>query len=162
MSAIAGAEVEGIEDTLVPGLPSGLAKTAPPASGKAATVVLSSARAIPSAAVQTTQARTTVLPSFEGNVPGQQERDRYRLVRVLGAGGMGEVSLAQDQDIDRSVGVNYLHPMLAVSGMLDRFVEVIRTVGILELPNIFPIHDVGIVYQGRFFFVMKHLDGETL
>jgi serine/threonine protein kinase len=160
MSAVSGVDVEGIDDTLVPVPPPGFEKTAP-ASGKAVTAILNSAAATPSP-TRTTQARTTVLPSSEGAQLGQQERDRYKLVRVLGAGGMGEVSLARDQDIDRAVAVKYLHPGLADPGMLARFVEEIRTVGHLEHPNIVPIHDVGLDEQGRYFFVMKHLDGETL
>ena len=158
-SASLESEVEGLEDTLIPSVASaGLAKTAVPLEKTA--VPASTTRAPPGA--RTTQARTTVLPSSTDSLPGQRERDRYRLVRVLGTGGMGEVSLAQDQDIERSVAVKYLHPNLADEGMVARFVEEIRTIGHLEHPNIVPIHDVGLDEQGRYFFVMKHLEGDTL
>src|SRR5262249_34071470 len=43
-----------------------------------------------------------------------------------------------------------------------RFVDEIRTVGRLEHPNIVPIHDVGVDELGRYFFVMKYVEGETL
>jgi len=111
---------------------------------------------------RTTQARTTVLPSFNAGAPVHHERDRYLLREVLGRGGMGEVVLCRDEDIDRDVALKYLHPELAGDAGIARFVEEIRTVGKLEHPNIVPIHDVGLDQQGRYFFVMKRLDGETL
>ena len=45
---------------------------------------------------------------------------------------------------------------------LARFVEEIRTTGGLEHPNIVPIHDVGLDEKGRYYFIMKYVDGETL
>jgi serine/threonine protein kinase len=45
---------------------------------------------------------------------------------------------------------------------LSRFVAEIKTVGILEHPNIVPIHDVGMDPDGSFFFVMKFVEGETV
>ena len=47
-------------------------------------------------------------------------------------------------------------------GRVLRFAEEIRTVGQLEHPNIVPVHDVGVDSSGRYYFVMKHLRGETL
>lgn len=109
--------------------------------------------------------RTTVLPhvKWEGEVPQliPLERQRFEEVRPLGAGGMGEVVLAQDHDIDRSVAVKRL-PTEADPGLVLRFIEEIRTVGQLEHPNIVPLHDVGIDSAGRYYFVMKHLRGDTL
>jgi serine/threonine-protein kinase len=83
-------------------------------------------------------------------------------VKPLGEGGMGEVSLVQDHDIDRRVAVKFLHSDIADPGMVARFIEEIHTVGQLEHPNIVPIHDAGRDDDGRYFFVMKHIEGETL
>ena len=105
--------------------------------------------------------KTAVLPRLSGEALVHDGRVRYEVKRVLGAGGMGEVALAEDQDIGRSVAVKYLSAPQDDT-LVARFVEEIHTVGSLEHPNIVPIHDVGVDDQGRYFFVMKHIEGETL
>ncbi len=110
--------------------------------------------------------RTTVLPRIEGMEPHvrlvAETKLRYEPISVLGAGGMGEVLLVHDQDIARKVAIKRLLPEGGQTGLLARFVDEIRTVGRLEHPNIVPIHDVGVDEQGRYFFVMKYVEGETL
>ncbi|HEX7603190.1 MAG TPA: serine/threonine-protein kinase [Polyangiaceae bacterium] len=105
--------------------------------------------------------KAAVLPRLAGEALVHDGRERYAIKRVLGAGGMGEVALAEDQDIGRSVAVKYLHAPTD-GALVARFVEEIHTVGSLEHPNIVPIHDVGVDEQGRYFFVMKHVEGETI
>jgi serine/threonine protein kinase len=75
---------------------------------------------------------------------------------------MGEVVLVKDQDIERRVALKRLLPDMTHPSVLARFVDEIRTVGRLEHPNIVPIHDVGVDELGRYFFVMKYVEGETL
>ena len=110
-------------------------------------------------------ARNTVLPrvEWEGTSPkvNPSQRHRFEELGLLGEGGMGEVVLAQDHDIERQVALKRL-PENCDVGRVLRFVEEIRTVGRLEHPNIVPVHDVGIDAAGRYYFVMKHLHGETL
>ncbi|MCY1019880.1 serine/threonine-protein kinase [Pyxidicoccus sp. MSG2] len=109
--------------------------------------------------------RNTVLPRVEWKgdradlVP--PERERFEEMRPLGQGGMGEVVLLKDHDIERLVALKRL-PEGADLDRVLRFVEEIRTVGQLDHPNIVPVHDVGIDERGRYFFVMKHLHGDTL
>jgi len=109
--------------------------------------------------------RSTVLPRVEWN--GDQpnilppQRARFEELRPLGKGGMGEVVLLKDHDIDRTVALKRLVDGSSLDRVL-RFVEEIRTVGQLDHPNIVPVHDVGVDEQGRYYFVMKHLEGETL
>src|SRR6185437_11102464 len=146
-------------ETNLPQPVNGTDATAMP-TGTADTVV--PAKVASTAAGRTTQARTTVLPHFDMGALVHRERNRYQLSEVLGRGGMGEVVLGRDEDIHRDVALKYLHSELAGSAGIARFVEEIRTVGALEHPNIVPIHDVGLDEQGRYFFVMKRLDGETL
>lgn len=114
----------------------------------------------------TTLGRTTVLPrlSVVGDRPQlvTESRERYQETKVLGAGGVGEVVGAHDHDIQRDVAIKRLLPEMQGPSVIARFVDEIRTVGKLEHPNIVPIHDVGIDDKGRYFFVMKHLHGETL
>jgi len=114
----------------------------------------------------TTLARTTVLPRIDGDGDAVSlsldVRSRYEQSKVLGAGGMGEVVLVSDHDIGRKVALKRLLPDMTDQAILARFVDEIRTVGRLEHPNIVPIHDVGVDAEGRYFFVMKYVDGETL
>jgi serine/threonine-protein kinase len=111
-------------------------------------------------------ARTTVLPRVDGEGAEIQlslrERSRYEPTKLLGAGGMGEVVLVNDHDIERKVAVKRLLPDTADHATLARFIDEIRCVGRLEHPNIVPIHDVGVDELGRYFFVMKYVEGETL
>ncbi len=110
-------------------------------------------------------ARSTVLPRVEWEGPHPtvkpSERHRFEELGLLGEGGMGEVVLALDHDIERNVALKRL-PENCDLGRVLRFVEEIRTVGQLEHPNIVPVHDVGVDATGRYYFVMKHLRGETL
>ncbi len=110
--------------------------------------------------------RTTVLPRIDGDGEGlrlvAETRTRYEPVKLLGAGGMGEVVLVNDHDIARPVAIKRLLPEMKDPALLARFVDEIRTVGRLEHPNIVPIHDVGLDEAGRYFFVMKYVEGETL
>jgi serine/threonine protein kinase len=111
-------------------------------------------------------ARTTVLPHVDGDGTrvelSMEPRSRYEPTKLLGAGGMGEVVLVRDHDIERKVALKRLLPEITDSATLARFVDEIRTVGRLEHPNIVPIHDVGVDELGRYFFVMKYVEGETL
>jgi serine/threonine protein kinase len=110
--------------------------------------------------------RSTVLPRVERSqgIPRVvvEGRPRYEALRSLGSGGQAEVTLTQDHDINRTVALKRLLPERKDDASVLRFAEEIRTVGQLEHPNIVPIHDVGVDEQGNYFFVMKHVEGETL
>ena len=114
-----------------------------------------------------TQREITVLPLVE--LQGQRlelvrrSASRYEKLRDLGSGAMGEVTLARDNDIGRTVAVKRLIRRTGSdhAGLL-RFIAEVRTVGQLEHPNIVPIHDVGLDENGNYYFVMKYVDGETL
>jgi serine/threonine-protein kinase len=110
-------------------------------------------------------AARTILPHAEGegaalHLVGRRQA-RYEPIRLLGAGGMGEVELVLDRDIGRLVAVKRLLPGFDAATAL-RFVDEIRTLGQMEHPNIVPIYDVGLDDEGRYFFVMKYVDGDTL
>jgi serine/threonine-protein kinase len=88
--------------------------------------------------------------------------DRYRSLGVLGTGGMGVVERAEDIDIGRPVAIKRLLPEASNAIGVARFVSEIRIVGSLDHPNVVPIHDVGVDADGRYFFVMKYVEGQTL
>nr|MBK7070572.1 protein kinase [Deltaproteobacteria bacterium] len=102
---------------------------------------------------------------FVGEVPRLvvDARERFEAAKVLGRGGVGEVVLARDNDIERPVALKRLLPELEGGAEITaRFVEEIRVLGRLDHPNIVPIHDVGVDPDGRYFYVMKYVEGETL
>ncbi|HRI49600.1 MAG TPA: serine/threonine-protein kinase [Pseudomonadota bacterium] len=113
-----------------------------------------------------TAVRSTILPKLElvENEPTLVVKGnrRYQELRRLGAGGIGEVVSAADNDIGRTVAIKRLRTPAKSTSNLVRFVEEIRTIGRLEHPNIIPIHDVGVDDKGEYYFVMKYVDGETL
>ena len=110
--------------------------------------------------------RTTVLPRVAPSTVASQlelgtER-RFEEVEIIGAGGMGEVALVDDRDIQRKVALKRLRVEARSQPALERFAEEVRIIGQLEHPNITPVYDVGIDEAGQHYFVMKFVDGETL
>ncbi len=88
---------------------------------------------------------------------------RYRLVRFLGQGGSAEVCAAQHVDLDRQVAIKILSPRLAESAeAIAQFRMEARACSRLGHPNIVDVIDFGELEDGRFYFAMELLDGETL
>jgi serine/threonine-protein kinase len=86
---------------------------------------------------------------------------RYRLLRKLGAGGMGEVHLAEDVDLGRYVAIKVLRRSLANDLFLLKFREEARIVAQLAHPNIVSIYDLG--QRGNYsYIVMEYVDGPDL
>jgi predicted Ser/Thr protein kinase len=90
------------------------------------------------------------------------EFGRYRLIEVIGRGGMGTVYRARDTVIDREVAVKVLPTELAVEpGYRERFRREAHTAARLAEPHIIPIHDTGEI-EGQLYLVMPVVDGEDL
>jgi len=86
----------------------------------------------------------------------------YRIVDKIGAGGMGEVYLAEDTKLDRRVALKFLPANLANNAdMRSRFTREAQAAAKLDHPNIVTIHEVG-EYSGRPFFAMQFIDGRAL
>jgi len=88
-------------------------------------------------------------------------KDRYRIEREIGRGGMATVYLALDLKHGRKVAIKVLKPELAAVLGAERFVQEIRTTAALQHPHILPLHDSGEA-DGFLFYVMPFIDGETL
>ena len=87
---------------------------------------------------------------------------RYRIVSLLGTGGMGEVYRARDTQLDRDVAVKILPEGLERDPeALRRFEREAKAVAALSHPNILAIHDIGSA-DGVHYAVMELLEGETL
>jgi serine/threonine-protein kinase len=87
--------------------------------------------------------------------------DRYAVERELGTGGMATVYLAEDLKHHRKVAVKVLHPELAATLGLERFVREIEIVAKLSHPHILPLYDSGQA-DGFLYYVMPYVEGETL
>ena len=70
--------------------------------------------------------------------------DRYRIERELGVGGMATVYLAHDIKHSRNVALKVLHPDLAATIGVERFLSEIKVTANLQHPNILGLFDSGI------------------
>src|ERR671928_1251693 len=87
---------------------------------------------------------------------------RYRLIELLGRGGMGEVWRAHDSAIDRVVALKMLLPRYAEDPDFERrFRREARAAARLDDPHMVPIHDVGEI-DGRLYVAMRLIDGVDL
>jgi len=89
------------------------------------------------------------------------ESGRYSVVEEIGRGGMGTVFLATDDELGREVAIK-IPNALASASLERRLRREARVLARLEHPGIVPIHDAGRLADGRLFYVMKRVRGETL
>ncbi|MGI8509385.1 MAG: protein kinase domain-containing protein [Gemmatimonadaceae bacterium] len=89
---------------------------------------------------------------------------RYRLVRLIGRGGMGTVyeGVRADEAYDQRVAVKLIRPQLATAGMASRFRRERQILAALEHRNIARLLDGGATEQGEPFFVMEYVEGTPI
>jgi serine/threonine protein kinase len=120
----------------------------------------------PSSSSQRSSSRTSASIDYlvsEGRfLPGRLIAGRYRIIALLGKGGMGEVYRADDLTLGQAVAMKFL-PEEATSheGMLERFKNEVRIARRISHPNVCRVYDVGDV-DGATFFTMEYVDGEDL
>lgn len=95
-------------------------------------------------------------------LPGTKLADRYRIVSLLGRGGMGEVYRADDLRLGQTVALKFLPPELAKDARrLEYFHNEVRLARQISHPNICRVYDIGVV-DGQHFISMEYIDGEDL
>ena len=88
----------------------------------------------------------------------------YRLVELIGRGGMGDVYLAErhDQQYERRVAFKLIRPGLAGTGAGERFRRERQILARLEHPNMAMLLDGGVTEDGHPYLVMQYVDGEPI
>jgi len=95
-------------------------------------------------------------------LPGRLLAGRYRIIALLGKGGMGEVYRADDLTLGQPVALKFLPDEAARDeGLLERFKNEVRIARRVSHPNVCRVYDVGEV-EGHTFFTMEYVDGEDL
>src|SRR6266513_488567 len=87
---------------------------------------------------------------------------RYEIRSKIGEGGMGEVYVARDLALDRTVAIKILPETLASDQQrLQRFIQEARAASALNHPHILTIYEIGVTANSRF-IATEFIDGETL
>ena len=92
-----------------------------------------------------------------------QKFGRYKVVRLIGKGGMGAVYEAVDEEIHRRAAIKVLHAQYSANAeMATRFLNEARAVNIIQHPSLVSAFEFGKLPDGSAYMVMEYLDGETL
>ena len=139
--------------------PSQVGRGAAPAPGEAAT------SADPAGATFD-EAPTPLSISDSGQhgrfLPGTTVADRYRIVGLLGRGGMGEVYRADDLKLGQQVALKFLpRRVVADAGQVERLLDEVRMARKVSHPNVCRVWDIGEA-DGHQYVSMEYVDGEDL
>jgi serine/threonine protein kinase len=119
----------------------------------------------PASTPRSTSGRTLPVSEFvdEGRfVPGTLVAERYRVIELLGRGGMGEVYRATDLRLGQQVALKFLPESTAADpDMLTRFNNEVRIARQVSHPNVCRVYDIGEV-NGLPYLSMEYVDGEDL
>ncbi len=86
----------------------------------------------------------------------------YKIIEKIGAGGMGEVFLAEDTKLERKVALKFLPPSFTNDpDFRSRFEHEAKASAALDHPNIVTVYELG-EHDGRMYIAMQYIDGEAL
>ena len=104
---------------------------------------------------------STPRPSYERFSPGDVLDERYRIVALLGKGGMGEVYRADDLKLGQPVALKFLPRDVFDSSAIERLYGEVRLGRKISHPNVCRLYDIG-EWKGNHFVTMEYIDGEDL
>jgi serine/threonine-protein kinase len=94
--------------------------------------------------------------------PGAIVDGRYKVLRRLGAGGMADVFLVEDEQLSRKVALKLLHRRFSADpGFVERFRREAQAAASLQHPNVVGIYDRG-AFDGTYYIAMEYLPGRSL
>lgn len=93
--------------------------------------------------------------------PGVLIAERYRIISLLGRGGMGEVFRADDLTLGQPVALKFLPESTIDRSTLERFRNEVRTARRISHPNVCRVYDIGET-NNQVFLSMEYVDGEDL
>jgi serine/threonine-protein kinase len=127
----------------------------PMAGGRAPAPKVKSDPSIPTRATETRNMKHELI--------GQTIGGRYRVLGILGEGGMGTVYDAEHVGLGRNVAIKVLSPSQAKKRVaVKRFQQEARAAGAIGHPNICEVYDLGLIDDGSPYLVMEKLVGQTL
>jgi hypothetical protein len=119
-------------------------------------------RTVASSGVSKSQAVSSASSDGSRFPPGSLLAGRYRIIALLGRGGMGEVYRADDLTLGQQVALKFLpHAVAANPDSADRFRNEVRLARRVSHPNVCRVYDLG-EFEGNMFLSMEYVDGEDL
>ncbi len=105
----------------------------------------------------------STLSSFPDSAPNLERIGPYRILEVLGEGGMGTVYLAeQTEPVRRRVALKLIKLGMDTHELIARFESERQALALMNHPNVAIVHDAGATEQGRPYFVMEYVPGEPI
>ncbi|MEL6342379.1 MAG: protein kinase [Myxococcota bacterium] len=116
----------------------------------------------PTASTRAVSASTLSPEAPEPLRPAADFSARYRLLHVLGEGGMGQVWRAHDAHLARDVALKRIRADRRSADTVARFLREARATAQLQHPGVVPLYDLGRLDDGELFYTMQIIEGQTL
>ncbi len=86
----------------------------------------------------------------------------FEIIRHLASGGMGNVYVAEQLSMERTVALKILNPRLIDGANVGRFLEEARNTAKFQNPHVVSVIDAGVSEEGLYYIAMQYVEGETL